>query len=168
MMGSKRHVAVVLVWSAMAVVSPMAAEGPPVAAVRDVVDTIHGVEVHDPYRWFEKRDDPELQKWTKGQAEFAASWLGRLPMRDELLDRMRELEKATGPEVKDVMATPGGYVYLKRQPGESVSKLFRRDSAGKEAVLVDPTRFAKGDQPPSIDYFTISPDGKMVSVGISR
>jgi prolyl oligopeptidase len=140
---------------------------PPVAEVRDVVDTHYGVEVHDPYRWFEKRADPELKKWTKGQAEYAAEWLGKLPLREKFLKRQHELEQETGPEKDDLFATPDGYVYLKRQPGESVGRLFRRDREGKETLLVDPARLAEGDQPPSIDYFTISPDGKMVSVGIS-
>lgn len=49
-MDIKRRLAAVLVSGAMAGPSSVAAEGPPVAAVRDVVDTIHGVEVHDPYR----------------------------------------------------------------------------------------------------------------------
>lgn len=166
-MSMERSVVAVMSFGLLALASAGAAEKPPKAEVRDVVDTHYGVEVHDPYRWFEDRNDPELKKWIDGQAGYAAEWLGKLPLRGKFLERQRELEQAKGAEVRDVLAIPGGYLYQKRQPGEAVGRLFRRDTDGKEHLLVDPVRLAKGDQPPSIDYHAISPDGKMILVGIS-
>jgi len=30
-------------------------------------DTLHGMEVSDPYRWLEDSDDPEVHEWTEDQ-----------------------------------------------------------------------------------------------------
>ena len=33
----------------------------------DVADVLHGVEIHDPYRWLEGGDSPEVQAWVDAQ-----------------------------------------------------------------------------------------------------
>ena len=33
----------------------------------DVIDTIHGIRVPDPYRWFEN-DDEEVKQWLEAQS----------------------------------------------------------------------------------------------------
>ena len=46
--------------------APRRAERPlvyPQAKTVDVVETLHGVEVADPYRWMEDLDSPELKSW---------------------------------------------------------------------------------------------------------
>ena len=44
--------------------------GPPVAKVKNVVDEHWGVTVDDPYRYMEDMEDPYVQEWFKGQAEY--------------------------------------------------------------------------------------------------
>ena len=56
-----------------------------------VVDRLHGVEVSDPYRWLEDPSKPEVQAWMKAQDEYARSRLAKLPGRDALAARLREL-----------------------------------------------------------------------------
>lgn len=50
--------------TASALLSPSNAAAP-VAPVRDVEQTLHGVTVHDPYRYFENLKDPEVQTWLR-------------------------------------------------------------------------------------------------------
>ena len=41
----------------------------PIAPVRDVTQVLHGVTVHDPYRYLENVKDPEVQAWLRAQGE---------------------------------------------------------------------------------------------------
>ena len=37
---------------------------PSATRTENVVETIHGIEVHDPYRWLENGDSAEVKAWT--------------------------------------------------------------------------------------------------------
>ncbi len=52
---------------------------PPVARRVDHVDTYHGVEVADPYRWLEDTGSPEAGAWVRAQDEHARRFVGGLP-----------------------------------------------------------------------------------------
>src|SRR5690242_5947622 len=67
-------------------------EVPAPLPVKNVVETYHGVKVDDPYRYFEDVKDPQLQAWMKAEADATAAILARLPGRDPLLARIKELE----------------------------------------------------------------------------
>ena len=73
-------------------VTLVSAQTPPVAPVRNVVDEYWGVKVNDPYRYMENLDDPEVQAWIKGQADYTKAVLDRIPGRDTLYERIRELD----------------------------------------------------------------------------
>src|ERR1700691_3128266 len=55
-----------VLWSAEA---PPA--GAPATAEHDVLTSYHGKEVHDPYRWLEQADAPEVGKWIDAQNAYA-------------------------------------------------------------------------------------------------
>ncbi|MDG1673894.1 MAG: S9 family peptidase, partial [Flavobacteriales bacterium] len=57
----------------------------------DVVDTLWGTEVADPYRWLEDDRDPEVVEWVGAQAATARTFLDGLPERDALRARCEEL-----------------------------------------------------------------------------
>src|SRR5579885_3183251 len=42
---------------------------PPPTRRNDHVDVIHGVEIHDPYRWLEDESDPAVQAWVGAPVE---------------------------------------------------------------------------------------------------
>ena len=46
-----------------AVAGPPPRPAYPPTRVADVVEKLHGVEVHDPYRWLEDGASPEVQAW---------------------------------------------------------------------------------------------------------
>src|SRR5690349_179533 len=68
-----------------------ATEGPPVAAVRPVTNTYHGVDVVDPYQWLENPDDPEVRAWSDGQNQYARRVLAHLPGLEKIQSRVREV-----------------------------------------------------------------------------
>ncbi|HEY8380406.1 MAG TPA: hypothetical protein VIK91_28175, partial [Nannocystis sp.] len=66
-------------------------DAPPATRRQDLVETIHGVPVADPYRWLENAQDPEVQAWMRAQDEYARARLGVLPRRDAIAQRLGEL-----------------------------------------------------------------------------
>src|SRR5215813_3145722 len=59
--------------------------------IDDVVDTLHDVSVHDPYRWLEEESDPAVQVWMLEQDAYARGVLAKLPGRDEIAARVKQL-----------------------------------------------------------------------------
>ena len=79
--------ALLLVTCSGAAPSSLAAEAPPVAPVREVVEEYWGRKVADPYRYMENLKDPAVQAWIKGQAEYTTAVIARLPEHDRILRR---------------------------------------------------------------------------------
>ena len=57
----------------------------------NVVETLHGVEIADPYRWLEELDSPETREWIDAQNELTFDYLARIPGRDAILERLTAL-----------------------------------------------------------------------------
>jgi prolyl oligopeptidase len=143
---------------------------PPIAPVRPVTDTYFGVTVTDPYRYMENLSDPDVTAWFKGQDAYTRSALAKIPGRDALLARIRELDESRPSDVSDFNVIPGGrYFYKKRLSTENVSKLYVRDGLdGAERLLLDPAKYPTDPgSHNAISYYSLSPDGKMVAVGVS-
>jgi prolyl oligopeptidase len=146
------------------------AQTQPVAPVRPVVDEYFGTEVTDPYRYMEMLEDPEVQEWMKAQADYTEHILSLIPGRDEVFNRMIELDASVPAKVGGVQRLADGKVlYRKRMPGEEVSKLYMRDGFdGEDVLLIDPEeREKETGVPHALSYFAPSWDGKYVACGIS-
>ncbi|HLY42887.1 MAG TPA: prolyl oligopeptidase family serine peptidase [Terracidiphilus sp.] len=146
------------------------AAAPPVAPVRAVTTDYFGVTLTDPYRYIENLKDPEVEAWFKGQNAYTRSVLSRIPGRDALLARIKELDQSVPARVSDVNMVPGGrYFYEKMLASEIVSKLYVRDGLnGQERLLLDPAKYpAPEGSHNAISYYNPSFDGKMVAVGVS-
>jgi len=139
----------------------------PETPVRDVVDTIFGVEVHDPYRWLENLNSPDVRRWIEAQNKLTRSILDSLPGRKEL---EKEIEKLFRKETISLPTYKNGrYFFYRRLPGQNHAVLYM--SEGKfdpenAKVVIDPNKFSK-DGTVSLDYAYISTDGKLVAFGKS-
>lgn len=140
----------------------------PETPVKPVLDRYHGVEVSDPYRWMEDMQSPAFQQWLKAQSEFAAAGLKTLAGRAALRERLGQLA--------DAGATTGGYhamaggriLYLKREAGQNQRRLWLREGAeGAERQLLDPLNVPGLPGKHAIDFYSPSPDGKLVALGLS-
>jgi prolyl oligopeptidase len=143
---------------------------PPIAPVRDVVQVLHGVTVHDPYRYLENVKDPEVQAWLRAQGEVTRQTLDKIDLRERLLKRIVELSAATGDSINSVLRMPLNRVYyLKRATGETQFKLMMRIGLdGAEKVLVDPqVDTQRTGVPHAVNYFVPSWDGKYLAYGMS-
>ena len=115
-------------------------DSPPAAPVRPVTDDYFGTKVGDPYRYLENLKDPEVQAWVKAQNDYTRAVLARIPSRQQLLARIRELDQSV-PQV-GAQRLPGDlYLIFKQLPGEDVSKLYlRKGLGGEDSLLVDPEK----------------------------
>ena len=137
-----------------------------------LVETIHGHEIEDPYRWLENTRDPRVQEWIKTQNEFAESIIGQYDGKDVIGNRIRELFNydVIIPGKFAVSRTDRGirYFYEMRKAGESQPVLYYQDGdEGERVELLDPVKLSP-DGLIAIDWVQPSPDGSLVVYGISE
>lgn len=162
-------------WLSLALLSGLlpaqgSAQQPPATPVRNVVDTLHGTPVGDPYRWLEDLASPEVQAWFRAQNAYARATLEALPGHAALLQRRREIDAAAPPDVSLPREAGGYWFYTMRRAGESVARGYIRDSrTGDERLLVDPATVggSGGTGTNQLTFFAPSPDGRLVLYGIT-
>ena len=142
----------------------------PVAPVRNVPETLFGTVVDDPYRDFEDTKAPVVAAWMKAHSNFAHATLKRIAGRDALRAKLEDYDSAASARVTGVQRLPGDlYFFERRGAKEDQFKLYmRRGAAGPDKLLFDPeTLKKKTGKPHAINYYSASPDGKLVAVGVS-
>lgn len=134
----------------------------------DVVDTYFGKEVADPYRWLEDDRSEETGEWVKAQNEVTFEYLDKIPYRDDLEERLKELwnyEKVGAPFVR------GEYTYFYKNDGlqnQSVLYRFKNDEDPEKAeVFLDPNTFSK-EGTTSLATLSFTEDGKLAAYAISE
>src|SRR5688572_17188532 len=138
-----------------------------------VVDTLHGIEVSDPYRWMETAS-PAVAKWVAAQNELSQPYLDAIPAREALRTRLTALwdyeqygyswldEKSRMPVKKG-----GRYFYVEKKGSQNQGVLYwaaSLDAAPK--MLIDPNTLSK-DGTASLADYSISPDGRYVAWAVS-
>ena len=160
---SRRKLFLGVILSAFFALQIFAQNAPPKAEVRNVMDEYFGVKTVDPYRWMEDLKSDEMQKWMRGQADYADTYLKKLPLRDELIKRQYEVSTA-GTKVRSVRRIGERYFYFKAESGDPAEKLYVRDGLnGAERVLLDTNKLFENDKQAAVTGYSPSPDGKMVA-----
>ncbi|MRG90853.1 prolyl oligopeptidase family serine peptidase [Polyangium spumosum] len=144
---------------------------PPVPTRReDVVETLHGEEIHDPYRWLEDGESAEVKAWQAAQNERTGKALSALPGRAALTRRIESLLRighVGSPAVYGAKKGKGRYFSTRQAPSEDQPVLYVRDGVtGADHKLVDPNTLGK-DGLVSLDFWAPSWDGKKLAYGIS-
>jgi prolyl oligopeptidase len=137
---------------------------PPVARVDEVVDTVQGVRIPDPYRWLEGASG-EVKQWVDGQNAYTTALLGARPGREPLRKRLAALLSigALGtPEVRG-----DWYFHTRREGTQNQPILYvRQGVGGTDRVLVDPNPLSP-DGTATIDWWFPSRDGTLLAYGLS-
>ncbi len=156
-----------LALSLLAAAAQALASSYPETPVKPVRDRYHGVTVTDPYRWMEDMASPQFQAWLKAQSEFSAAGLKTLPGRQALRERLGQLADA-GVTTGGYTPSAGQVLYLKREPGQNQRRLWLRQGVdGADRQLLDPLAVPGMPGKHSIDFYSPSPDGKKVAMGLS-
>ena len=130
----------------------------------NVAETIHGVEIVDPYRWLENQDSADSRAWIDAQNEYTHSIIDQLPGRDKLERRLTELMKID--RISIPIERNGRYFLTKRSADQEQWVIYMRDSLeGKDEVLIDPHPMSE-DQTTSVRMIDVSKDGTLMAYGI--
>src|SRR5712675_241312 len=70
---------------------PPAVVAPPPTQAEPVTETLHGVEITDPYRWLEDQNSPRTRTWIEEQTAYTRGYLVAIPGREQIRERVREL-----------------------------------------------------------------------------
>jgi prolyl oligopeptidase len=142
--------------------------GPPPTPVERVVETVHGAEIVDEYRWLENLEShsEQVERWTTAQNDYTRAVLDAVPGRVELeaeLGPLMSLPSISAPVMRSDL-----YFYRRRTGSQNQPVLeVRRGHAGAPRVLLDPNALDEKGLV-SLDWFSPSPDGSLVAFGISR
>ena len=98
-------------------------QAPPATRTDNVAETLHGVELVDPYRWLEDQTSPETRAWIDAQNAYTDSQLQRVAGREELRELATRLLKI------DSIGSPvehgGRYFFQKRKADEERALLLK-------------------------------------------
>jgi prolyl oligopeptidase len=138
---------------------------PPKAKRDDVVDTIQGQKIADPYRWLEDSKSPETQEFVREELAYTRGLLDPLPGRNKIEHRLTELVSI------GTIGTPqiGGkyYFYTRREGTQNQPILYVREGLhGTDRVLFDANKLA-ADGTVALDWWHPSHDGRYVAYGTS-
>jgi prolyl oligopeptidase len=146
--------------------APLPAHDHPASRRDEVVDQLHGVAVHDPYRWLEDPTKPEVQAWMKAQDAYARARLAKLPGRDALAARLAEVfyfDAIGAPEHR------GGRYFFSRKhkDKEKATVYWKQGERGNEQVLLDPNTWST-DGSSGLKGWWPSDDGRYVAYNRSE
>ncbi|MCZ7684976.1 MAG: hypothetical protein M5U28_41870 [Sandaracinaceae bacterium] len=154
----------------VAAAEPAQPAGPPLAEVRPVTNTYHGVDVVDPYQWLEDPSDPEVRAWSDAQNRHARAYLAGLPNLDRVREQVRAILAAPTRSHYAIVARGDRLFALEDRPPREqplLVVLTSPDDPDSARTVFDPTTVdAEGGV--SMDWFEPSPDGRLVAISLSR
>jgi prolyl oligopeptidase len=136
----------------------------PAARADELVETLHGVPVPDPYRWLEAPDSAETRVWVDAQNALTRATLDG-PERDALIHELSGLFNypRTGALLKR-----GGRYFFTHNPGLlNQPRLYVLEDSGPERILLDPNALSTSGTT-ALTAIAPSPDGRLVAYALSE
>ena len=133
-----------------------------------VTETMGGVTFDDPYRWLESETD-EVRDWQAAQNRLAEETLRSWPGFEEVRKAVERLSVDT--RVFAPRASGGKWFqhWLPTPESDQPALVVRDHPSAPPRILLDPNQLsAERGMPVSADWFTPSPDGRIVGIGLSE
>ena len=139
----------------------------PQAPQAEVIDRYFSINVADPYRPLENDTAAETLQWVSEQRALTADYLGAIPFRDRLKNRIASFQNYT----KRGLPWRGddGKIYFSENSGlKNQAVIYRADTLGGiPQVFLDPN-ILSADGTVALTGMTQSPDGRYTAYTISR
>ncbi|BCX46700.1 prolyl oligopeptidase PreP [Haloferula helveola] len=138
----------------------------PDTRTEETVETLHGSEVADPYRWLEDDNSEETKAWVTAQNEVTQAYLADLTQRQEIHDRVAGLLNF------ERIGTPrefGGRWFFTHNSGLQNQSVLKTSASlgGEPELLLDPNTLSE-DGTVSLADWAPSEDGKLLAWALSR
>ncbi len=132
----------------------------------DHVDNYFGIEVADPYQWFENDTTEQVRQWVEAQNEVTHHYLDSIPYRDKIEDRLTELWDY--PRYGVPFHKGPYYFYFKNDGLQPQSTLYIQNGLdGETRVFLDPNKLSE-DGTVALTAMSVSKDYKYFAYGIAR
>ncbi len=142
----------------------MATTDYPNATRLDLIETIHGHEVSDPYRWLEDADSEQTREWSAAQAALFAQHRTEWSTREHWEKRLSEFLSS------GMISAPywrgDRQFFMRRTAGQEHAILFTVDPDGTERVLVDVMQIDPAGTT-TLDSWQPSKEGDLLAYQIS-
>jgi len=171
-MNKRMFLSIVLTGVILTVILISCSQGPPsgrpdypATKTVEVVDTLHGVPVADPYRWLEYTDSADVQTWTDEQNALTRSYLDKIPAREKIKTR---LEKLWDYPIQSLVTKCKNRYFIEKNIGlRDQNILYTMDKPeGDFKVVIDPNAWS-AEGTCAMDYWTASDDGDFIAYGKS-
>jgi len=142
---------------------------PDLARRSDVVDTLHGVAVADPYRWMEEGGE-ELTGWTDARNQAFSGYTDALPQRAWLYDRMQQLWRYDDESTPKPCLLSERVLYYTKAADQDKWVVHLKERADAEAggsddrVILDPNTWEQTD---TLAGVYPSPDCRYLVYGVA-
>lgn len=129
------------------------------------VDTYHGQEIADPYRWLEDIDSADTTAWIKAQNDVTEAYLAKIPGRDRIAARATEIWNFNRWGVPSREGKQ--WFWFKNDGLQNQAVLYVGDKPESEGrVLLDPNSLST-DGTIALKDTAFSADGKYMAYGLS-
>jgi prolyl oligopeptidase len=137
---------------------------PPETLTDNVTETVHGVEISDPYRWLEDQDSPETRAWIEAQNDYTQAVLEQVGGRAGI---ERELTRFIRYDSYGTPITGGDYIFFTRElADENLKSICMREGLdGADEVLINPEELSD-DQSITVEILAVSLDGRVLAYGL--
>lgn len=131
-----------------------------------VVETFHGEEVHDPWRWLEEPADPETVRFGAERSAETEAFVRSAP---EFAEFGRELERAFDYTRHSLPVRRGAFRFFWRHDGlrNQPVLLFEDVRGGGPVVALDPNLFS-ADGTVAVTAAVASPDGRLLAYCVAE
>jgi len=139
---------------------------PPPTEVRPSAETLHRVDVADPYHWLEDQTSSETRAWIDRQNAYTDQVLGRRKEATMFASRLTQLMSTD--QVEAPLYRNGRYFFKRRPKGQDLYSIYLREGIqGQDQLLIDPAPMSP-NHTTSVDIEDVSIDGSILAYSIRR